>query len=75
MGTICLIPIIECSLDKIIEFAKDNYCLVLSVIKNGIPIFDYKFGEKFIITIGSEAHGLSEKLGNCVMLKLNSNVQ
>lgn len=62
MGSICFIPIIESSLDKIIEFAKDDYCLISTVPKNGIPIFDYKFGEKFILTIGSEAHGISEKL-------------
>lgn len=62
MGTICLIPIIECSLEKIIEFAKDNYSLVSAVPKKGIPLFDYKFKEKFILSIGSEAHGLSEKL-------------
>ena len=33
MGSICLIPIIECSLDKIIEFAKDDYSLVSAVPK------------------------------------------
>jgi TrmH family RNA methyltransferase len=32
------------------------------VPKDGIPIFDYKFKEKFILSIGSEAHGISEKL-------------
>ena len=62
MGSICYIPIIESSLEKIIEFAKDNYTLISTVPKDGIPIFDYKFKEKFILSIGSEAHGISEKL-------------
>ena len=79
MGAICHIPIIECSLEEISDFSKTNYCIISSVINDGISIFDYTFKEKFILAVGSEAHGISQELlqitHDKVTIPINNNVE
>ena len=79
MGAICHIPIIECSLAEIRDFSKTSYCIISSVINDGTSIFDYTFNEKFILAIGSEAHGITQELlqitHDKVTIPINNNVE
>ena len=62
MGTFFKIPLFVKTISEISSLKDNGFSLVTSIPSNGLSIYEYKFKTPYIITVGSESHGTSDKL-------------
>ena len=62
MGGIFYVNVIECSAEEALELLNGYKIVVLDM--GGESIYGYKSGQSIALTVGSEAHGLSEVIKN-----------
>ena len=66
-GAIFLIPCLKAELEDI----RNNYCVIASTLnEDSINYLDLKIPEKFILVLGNETHGISEKTASLADFKV-----